>query len=54
MTQTRTYLFVLAAATNSAFPLKRRAIGIGAVVFILALYAHLAVGIVDTWPLAGS
>ncbi len=24
------------------------------VLLVLALYAHLAVGIVDTWPLAGS
>lgn len=34
--------------------MKQRFIGGGAVLMILALYVHLAVGIVDTWPLAGS
>lgn len=44
----------LAAATNTAFPLSRRMIGIGVVILMLALYVHLAVGIVDWLPLAGS
>lgn len=44
----------LAAATNRTFPLSRRCIGIGAVGFLVLLYVHLAVGIVDSWPLAGS
>jgi hypothetical protein len=42
------------AATNSNFTLKRRAIGIGGTLLVIALYVHLAFGIVDTWPLAGS
>ncbi len=44
----------LAGATNSDYPLSRRVIGMVAVGLILVLYVHLAVGIVDTWPLAGS
>lgn len=44
----------LAAATNKEFPLKHRVIGIAFAGLILLLYIHLAVGIVDTWPLAGS
>lgn len=46
--------FALAAATNSEFSLKKRLIGLGAVGFLCILYVHLAVGIVDSWPLAGS
>lgn len=42
------------AATNGNFSPKRRAIGIGGTLFVIALYVHLAVGIVDSWPLAGS
>ena len=44
----------LAAATNSEFPLSRRLIAVGIVGGILVLYVHLAVGIVDSWPFAGS
>lgn len=44
----------LAAATNSNYPVSRRAIGVAVGLLIVALYVHLAVGIVDTWPLAGS
>jgi hypothetical protein len=44
----------LAAATNSEFSLRKRIIGLGIVGFLFLLYVHLAVGIVDTWPLAGS
>jgi peptidoglycan/LPS O-acetylase OafA/YrhL len=44
----------LAAATNKDTPLVRRIIGLSVIGFILLLYMHLAVGIVDTWPLAGS
>jgi hypothetical protein len=32
----------------------RLLIGIGVLITFLAVWAHLAVGIVDTWPLAGS
>jgi peptidoglycan/LPS O-acetylase OafA/YrhL len=46
--------FALAAATNSEFSLKRRLISIGIVGLLFILYVHLAVGIVDTLPLAGS
>lgn len=44
----------IGAATNSAFTIKRRVLGIGGTLLVIALYVHLAVGIVDTWPLAGS
>ncbi len=44
----------LAAGTNAQFPIMRRAIAIGIVGLLILLYVHLAVGIVDTWPLAGS
>lgn len=44
----------LAAATNGAFSLKQRLIGLGVVGLLFILYVHLAVGIMDTWPLAGS
>jgi hypothetical protein len=46
--------FALAAATNGEFPMRRRLIGIAAFGLLFLLYVHLAVGIVDTWPLAGS
>ena len=32
----------------------QRVAGIGIVVLVLVIYVHFAVGIVDTWPLAGS
>lgn len=44
----------LAAATSSSYSPSRRLIGIGAIILLAILYVHLAVGIVDTWPLAGS
>jgi hypothetical protein len=43
-----------AFATNPAGNRRNRIIGIAIVAFLLVLYVHLAVGIVDTWPLAGS
>lgn len=43
-----------ALATNAQYPLKRRLTGVAIVGFLFILYVHLAVGIVDTWPLAGS
>lgn len=46
--------FALAAATNSAFSLKRRVIAIGIVALLLVFYIHVAVGIVDWLPFAGS
>jgi|GEM_PF-3223858 len=46
--------FALAAATHREFPLSRRVLAIAAVGILFLLYVHLAVGIVDTWPLAGS
>ena len=46
--------FALAAATNSNFSLKRRVMAISIVGLLFILYVHLAVGIVDSWPLAGS
>lgn len=42
------------AATNNNFTVRRRLIGIGVTLFIIALYVHLAVGIVDFWPFPGS
>lgn len=44
----------LATATCKQIPLRRRVIGFAAVGLIFVLYVHLAVGIVDSWPLAGS
>lgn len=44
----------LAAATNGEFPIRRRVIGIAVVGLLFVFYVHLAVGIVDSWPLAGS
>jgi len=44
----------LAELTNSEFPRSRRLMGVGALIFILLLFVHMAVGIVDSWPLAGS
>lgn len=44
----------LAAATNSGIPLKHRVIGLGLVGLMFVTWVHLAVGIVDSWPLAGS
>ncbi len=46
--------FALATVTNRNISLTRRMIGIGCAVLIFLLYVHLAVGIVDSWPLAGS
>ena len=46
--------FALAAATNSQFPLKRRVIAVGIVGLLFLFYVHIAVGIVDSWPFAGS
>ncbi len=46
--------FALAAATNKEFPLSRRIIGLGVAGILFLVYVHLAVGIVDSWPLAGS
>ena len=46
--------FALAAATNREFPMRRRLIGIAVVGLLFILYVHLAVGIVDWLPLAGS
>lgn len=46
--------FALAAATNREFSLSRRVIAIACAGLIFVLYVHLAVGIVDSWPLAGS
>lgn len=46
------YIFV---AVSRVTPRKYRLlIGIGFLMALLAVWAHLAVGIVDTWPLAGS
>lgn len=44
----------LAAATNTAIPRRSRLIGLAVVGLLCILYVHLAVGIVDSWPLAGS
>lgn len=44
----------LATATCTAISLQRRILGFVFVGFLVLLYIHLAVGIVDTWPLAGS
>jgi hypothetical protein len=44
----------LATATCTAIPMRKRVIGFAAVGLLFLLYVHLAVGIVDTWPLAGS
>ena len=46
--------FALAAATDRRIALSKRVIGFGALGLLVLLYVHLAVGIVDTWPLAGS
>ncbi len=46
--------FALAGATNAQFPLKRRVIAVAAAGLLFLVYVHLAVGIVDWLPLAGS
>jgi len=44
----------LAAATNKNYSVTSRVVGLGILGLLVVLYVHLAVGIVDTWPLAGS
>jgi hypothetical protein len=44
-------LFVLAARK---FPKRRLLLGIAILITFLLIWVHLAVGIVDSWPLAGS
>ena len=44
----------MATATNSAFPLRKRVIGLTIVGLLVILYVHMAVGLVDSWPLSGS
>ncbi len=39
---------------KSRFTVKRCVIALAVVGLLALLYVHLAVGIVDTWPLAGS
>jgi hypothetical protein len=44
----------LGIATSAEIPFPRRLVWLGIIGAILALSVHLSVGIVNTWPLAGS